>query len=152
LYLDLFSRLPLQKARKTNEGNPEADLYAEQHDSGIRILHSSNENPPAKERRILSLYPLLGIWIAGRTVLNLWRVMNSELKLASNSFDYVVLEVLGLRAPQFSDSLERPLTLTLSSGARLEGSPVLRCLREWLVLFCEWLSELEGLCIRPHED
>src|SRR3546814_3793728 len=42
-----------------------------------------------------------GIWIRGRTVLNLWRLMRSELKLARYSFHNVVATVLSRRVPDY---------------------------------------------------
>jgi len=43
-----------------------------------------------------------GIWIVGRHVLNLWRLMRSELKLSLYTLQNVTAHVLGRRLPSFS--------------------------------------------------
>ncbi|CAN0401472.1 unnamed protein product, partial [Ectocarpus sp. 8 AP-2014] len=43
-----------------------------------------------------------GIWLTGRTVLNMWRLMRSELKLCSYTLQSVAEHVLRKRIPSFS--------------------------------------------------
>jgi DNA polymerase zeta len=43
-----------------------------------------------------------GISLAGRVVLNVWRILKSELKLRQTSFEYVVAEQLKVRVPHYS--------------------------------------------------
>lgn len=45
-----------------------------------------------------------GIWVMGRTVLNVWRLMRSELKLSSYTLGNVVAHVLGRRFPDLRHS------------------------------------------------
>ena len=77
--LHMLGRFPLESADKRNEANNEFNKYAEDHDSGI--------------------------WISGRSVLNLWRVMGGELKLQSFDLGYVVEFALNRRMPHYSNRL-----------------------------------------------
>ena len=43
-----------------------------------------------------------GIVVAGRILLNMWRIMRSELKLNTYTFENVVFHTLGVRVPHFS--------------------------------------------------
>lgn len=43
-----------------------------------------------------------GIWMSGRIVLNLWRIMRSEAKLGIYTFENVVHHVLKRRIPHFT--------------------------------------------------
>ena len=40
-----------------------------------------------------------GIWVTGRTVLNLWRILKGELKMSSHSFEAAMMAVLRRRVP-----------------------------------------------------
>ena len=70
--LQLLSRVPNDKASAKNEH----DLYGQEHDSGI--------------------------WITGRTIINLWRRMRAELKLTSYTMSSVSSHLLRKSFPEFS--------------------------------------------------
>ena len=70
--LQELSRVPTESANRRNE----FDVYGEEHESGI--------------------------WITGRTVLNLWRRMRSELKLSRYTVESVTAHVLNKRLPHFT--------------------------------------------------
>jgi len=70
--LQLLSRVPQDKASSKNEH----DVYGQEHDSGI--------------------------WITGRTILNLWRRMRAELKLTSYTMSSVSSHLLQKSFPEFS--------------------------------------------------
>jgi DNA polymerase zeta len=70
----------------------------------LRHVSRSESVPGANERQDDEYGRLhaSGIYVTGRIVLNLWRVLRGELKLQSYAFESCVSAVLGRRVPKFS--------------------------------------------------
>lgn len=76
----------------------------------VQLLHDISRCPkhrPRRQEEFLSRDQYgkthqSGIHVAGRIVLNLWRIMRSEVKLARYSFENVLFQVLGQRCPEYS--------------------------------------------------
>jgi len=49
-----------------------------------------------------------GIWLAGRIILNVWRLMRSEMKLPIYTFENVVFNALHERTPKYSAEVRNP--------------------------------------------
>jgi DNA polymerase zeta len=67
-----------------------------------------------------------GIWITGRHVLNLWRLMRSELKLTSFTLQNVTAHVLNKRFPALR---HRDLTQWFASGPADRGQALMYAIR-----------------------
>ena len=91
-FLQLISRFPLEEPDRRNESDNEFNKYAEEHDSGI--------------------------WVTGRSVLNLWRIMNQELKLSSFDRGHIVQQVLHKRFPSYSSSILKKWFYSASKRSR----------------------------------
>ena len=72
-----------------------------------RRVNLPRRDHPARDQRqnAWGLKQSTAIDISGRVVLNLWRLMRSELSLTSYSFESIAFHVLHVRVPKFSNRL-----------------------------------------------
>uniref|UniRef100_A0A8C4PYF9 DNA polymerase zeta catalytic subunit n=1 Tax=Eptatretus burgeri TaxID=7764 RepID=A0A8C4PYF9_EPTBU len=91
-----------------------------------RLAESSKENHFAREQDEFGAESMSEIHIAGRIVLNVWRMMKTEVALRVYSFENVAFHVLHQRLPHYSF---RQLTLWWNTPSLLSRWKVLEYLR-----------------------
>lgn len=112
--LQLLSRLPKERPSFRNsiinptfnpDGQPNEDMKSSKHIDGD--LDGAEENIPVDRNETDDNHAIdnvsdVGIYIKGRTYLNIWQIMRSEVRLFNSSLQHVVEEVLKERIPSFS--------------------------------------------------